>query len=66
MLLFLSSALFIVCSADGPRIVYSIIYSSFKEGLKCLRRRLQPVAKMLRHSHKKATFLASNRSWSYI
>ena len=26
----------------------------------------QPVAKMLRHSHEKTTFLASNRSWSQV
>ena len=27
---------------------------------------LQPVAKMMRHSHGKTTFLASNRSWSQV
>ena len=40
MLLFISSGLFISCSADGPRIVYNIDVVEFKEGLKCLRRRL--------------------------
>ena len=29
-------------------------------------RMLQPVAKMLRHSHQKTTFLVSNRSWSQV
>ena len=28
--------------------------------------KLQPVAKMMRHSHGKTTFLASNRSWSQV
>ena len=28
--------------------------------------KLQPVAEMLRHSHEKTTFLASNRSWSQV
>ena len=27
---------------------------------------LQPVTKMMRHSHGKTTFLASNRSWSQV
>ena len=40
MLLFISSGLFIACSADSPRNVYSIDIVEFKEGLKCLRRRL--------------------------
>ena len=41
MLVFISSGLFIACSADGPRIVYSIdIGLWFKDGLKCLRRRI--------------------------
>ena len=30
------------------------------------QRVLQPVAKMMRHSHGKTTFLASNRSWSQV
>ena len=31
-----------------------------------IRSTLQPVANMLRHSHEKTTFLASNRSWSQV
>ena len=31
-----------------------------------LKVKLQPVAKMMKHSHEKTTFLASNRSWSQV
>ena len=52
---------FIVCylfSSDHEEIVRSILLE------RCLK--LQPVAKMLRHSHGKTTFLASNRSWPQV
>ena len=64
--------------AESPRFGATVILIEYRSN-KCLSQwrttdivvllevtELQPVAKMLRHSHEKTTFLASNRSWSHV
>ena len=48
--------------ATGGPLPFARAFAWFSTG----NEELQPVAKLLRHSHDEMTFLASNRSWSQV
>ena len=48
--------------ATGGPLTFARAFAWFSTG----NEELQPVAKLLRHSHDEMTFLASNRSWSQV